>query len=246
MSRILAKKLSRIFPLSPDELEIAERAVASTKDLRPGEDLVRDGTRPSACTLVMEGFACRYKMLPDGGRQIMSFLIPGDICDLQSFILEKMDHSIGALGACKVGSIPHSVVREITEKYPRIARAFWKDTLIEASVFREWLVNLGRRPAYPRVAHVLCEIMVRLDAVGLAHNGSCRLPITQVELSDAMGLSVVHVNRTLQRLRAEGLIDLDGKLLTIRDWERLKEAGEFDQDYLHLVPASPSEEVDSR
>jgi CRP-like cAMP-binding protein len=246
MLSILAKKLSRIFPLSADELAILDRAVAATKNLSAGEDLVRDGSQPTNCTLIMEGFACRYKVLPDGRRQITSFLIPGDICDLQSFILEKMDHSIGALDACKVGFIPHKLVREITEKYPRIARAFWKDTLIEASVFREWIVSLGRRPAYTRIAHVLCEIMVRLEAVGLTQNGSCRLPVTQVELSDALGLSVVHVNRTLQRLRADGLIALSGELLTVHDWERLKEAGDFDQYYLHLVPASPSEEVDIR
>jgi CRP-like cAMP-binding protein len=243
MSGILAKKLARIFPLSAEELAVLERAVASTKNFTRGEDLVRTGTRPRACTLIVSGFACRYKDLPDGGRQIVSLLIPGDICDLQSFILERMDHSIGALDACTAGYIPHATVREITETYPRIARAFWKDTLIEAAAFREHIVSLGRRPAYTRIAHALCEVMTRLEAVGLTENGSCRFPVTQVELSDALGLSVVHVNRTLQRLRADGLISLGGDTLTVHDWERLKEAGEFDRSYLHLVPASPSEEV---
>jgi len=243
MPSILAKKLSRIFPLSDEELSVLERAVATTRDFDRGEDLVQDGSRPSSCSLIMEGFASRYKVLPDGRRQIMSFLIPGDVCDLQSFILEKLDHNIGTLDACRVGYLPHATVRDITEKYPRIARAFWKDTLIEASAFREWLVSVGRRPAYTRMAHVLCEIMVRLDAVGLTKNRSCRFPLTQLELSDALGLSVVHVNRTLKRLRTAGLISLAAEVLTIHDWDGLAKAGGFDGAYLHLVATSPSELV---
>jgi CRP-like cAMP-binding protein len=194
MTSILARKLGQIFPLTEDELRLLERLPITVKTLAPREDLVTHGDRPNTCTLVMEGFACRYKMLPDGKRQIMSFLIPGDICDLQSFILEKLDHAIGALEACKVGLIP-------------------------------------------------CEVMVRLQSVGLTEGRSCHLPITQADLSDATGLSVVHVNRTLQQLRAQGLIELKGNVLVVHDWERLKEAGEFDPEYMHLVPDSPSEEL---
>jgi CRP-like cAMP-binding protein len=207
---------------------------------------VRDGSRPGACTLILEGFACRYKLLPDGKRQIMSFQIPGDVCDLQSFLLERMDHAIGALEACKVGLIPHAVMREITDEHPRITRALWKDTLIESSVFREWIASIGRRPAYARIAHVMCEILLRLKAVGLADDGSCRLPITQADFADALGLSIVHVNRTLQQLRADGLISLSGSVLVVHDWQRLRKAGEFDDTYLHLKPESPSEQVDAR
>jgi CRP-like cAMP-binding protein len=245
MTSILARKLGQIFPLTDAELRLLEQLPVTIKTLAPREDLVKDGDRPITSTVVLEGFACRYKMLPEGKRQIMSFLIPGDICDLQSFILEKMDHAIGALETCKVGLIPHAVVRDITETHPRIARAFWKDTLVEAAISREWLTSLGRRSAYVRIAHLLCEVMVRLQSVGLTQGRSCRLPITQADLSDATGLSVVHVNRTLQQLRAEDLIDLKGNLLVVHDWERLKEAGEFDPDYMHLVPDSPSEELRS-
>jgi CRP-like cAMP-binding protein len=246
MTSILAKKLGQIFPLTDEELRLLERLPITMKTLAPREDLVSEGDRPKTCTVILEGFACRYKMLPEGKRQIMSFLIPGDVCDLQSFILEKMDHAIGALEACKVGLIPHAVVRDVTEKYPRIGRAFWKDTLVESAILRESLASLGRRSAYARIAHLLCEIMVRLASVGLTQGRSCHLPITQADLSDALGLSVVHVNRTLQQLRAEELLGLKGNLLVVHDWERLKEAGGFDSDYMHLIADSPSEDIPPR
>ena len=145
-----------------------------------------------------------------------------------------MDHSLSSLSACKVMFIPHETVCDLVRQCPRIGDVFWRDTLIDAAVFREWIMNLGRREAYGRMAHLLCEFYVRLRAVGLTNGDACELPFTQAELADATGLSAVHVNRTLQELRGEGLITLRAGSLTVLDWDRLQEAGEFDPAYLHL------------
>jgi len=198
-----------------------------------------DGDRPSDSNLLLEGMACRYKITHDGTRQIFSFQLPGDIFDAQSFILETMDHSVATLTPCKVAVIPHKTMEEITEAYPRIARAIWKNTLVDAAVFREWMLSIGRRSAYQRIAHLMCEVYTRLDVVGLAEDNSVHWPITQAELGDALGLSEVHVNRTLMELRAAKLITLNNSRLTVEDCDGLKEAGQFDPDYLHLKrPAS--------
>jgi CRP-like cAMP-binding protein len=164
----------------------------------------------------------------------MSFQIPGDICDLQGFFLGEMDYAIGTLTAGRVAIIPHEVLLDLTETYPCIARALTQSTLVDASIFRAWMVGLGRRSAYARVAHLLCEMGQRLQVVGLAQDGSYDLPVTQTELADALGLTTVHVNRTLQQLRHEGLIILRGGTLTLRDPEGLTQAGEFDPAYLHV------------
>jgi CRP-like cAMP-binding protein len=145
-----------------------------------------------------------------------------------------MDHSIGTLTPCKIAYIPHSALLDIIDRYPRITRALWRDTLIDAAVFREWMVGLGRRSSYERIARLLCEVYLRCEAVGLTNGHSYPFPITQTELGDATGLSLVHVNRTLQELRGDGLITLQARTVTVEDWEGLKRAGEFDPKYLHL------------
>ena len=205
-----------------------------TLSFEADEDLVLDGDRPTDSNLLLKGMTCRNNVTPSGKRQIFSFHIAGDIFDAQSFLLQKMDHTVTALTPCTVALIPHSKMVEITERYPRIARAIWKDTLVDAAVFREWILNVGRRDAKQRLAHVMCELYVRHDVVGLAEGWSIPFPITQQDLGDATGLSGVHVNRTLMEIRAEGLITLTKSRLDIHDWARLKAAGEFDPDYLHL------------
>src|SRR3954471_4554349 len=176
----------------------------------------------------------RRIMAEEGKRQIFSFHIPGDIPDLQSLHLDVMDHSLSTLSACKVMFIPHETVCDLVRQCPRIGDAFWRETLIDAAVFREWIMNLGRREAYGRMAHLLCEFYVRLRAVGLTNGDAYAMPLTQAELADATGLSAVHVNRTLQELRGEGLITWRAGSVAVLDWDRLKEAGEFDPAYLHL------------
>jgi CRP-like cAMP-binding protein len=195
-------------------------------------DIVRVGERPDACTVLLDGWACRYKLLPDGKRQITGFLIAGDVCDLSGLLMGTMDHSVGTLTAASVAVIPRDLLMGLMDSHPSLARALWQETLMEASIAREWVLNVGRRSARERIAHVLCEIGSRWQAAGRANSHDFVCPMTQVEIADATGLSSVHVNRTLQELRQDGLIGWAGEVMTILDWERLRETGAFSPDYL--------------
>jgi CRP-like cAMP-binding protein len=227
-------KLESILTLSDDERDTLLNIPMQVTALRADQDVVREGDRPTRCFAILEGFACAFKHTGEGKRQIMGFFIPGDMPDLQSLHLKTLDHTIGTISPCTVGFIQHEVVRDLCKRHPRIGDALWRETLIDSAIFREWVVNTGRRDARSRIAHVLCELMVRLRAVGLAQDHSCPFPITQGELADATGISNVHVNRVLQELRSEGLIVLNGKMLKVPDWDKLKEVGDFDPTYLHL------------
>jgi len=234
MASRLTANLQLYGALSADEQRAVENLVVSTRTAAAGEDLVIEGDAPHHCRVLLDGQAFRHKTLPDGRRQIMSFHIPGDICDLQGLFL-GMDHNVTTLSAGEIGLIPHAKLAEAMETYPRIARALWRTSLIEAAVFREWMVGMGRRSAYTRIAHLFCEMIVRMRAAGLVHQNRCSFPITQQHLSDALGLSAVHTNRTLQALRGEGLLSFHGGELLISDWAGLTAAGEFDAGYLHLA-----------
>jgi CRP-like cAMP-binding protein len=221
-------------PLSEAEKEAILRLPVSIKEIGPDQDVVREGDRPSQCCVVIEGFQCRYKMLRDGERQIMSFHVPGDIPDLQSLFLQMMDHSLGTITPNKVGFITHDALRELIRAQPGIAERLWRETLIDAAIFREWIVNVGSRDAYTRIGHLICEFFVRLRSVGLTKGTTFNFPITQTEIADATGLSTVHVNRSVQQLRADGLISIERGVCTIPDFRRLKEAAMFEPGYLHL------------
>jgi CRP-like cAMP-binding protein len=231
--RLLAK-LSTIADLT-DEAKAAIAALPMRlRSFAENADLVRQGDMPNECVLIVDGFVCRYKLLGEGQRQIMSFHIPGDMPDLQSLHLKTMDHSLGALTPTVAAFIPHAAVHEVVRIYPEVASAFWRDTLIDAAVFREWLAGVGRRTAHQRIAHVICEVYVKIRSVGLADGPAFELPVTQAELADSLGLSSVHVNRVLQDLRREEMITYRGKYVVIVDWDRLRAAGDFDVGYLHL------------
>jgi CRP-like cAMP-binding protein len=230
----LIRKLEQRDALSDEEKRVLDEAVSHTRNVGPDEDLVRDGDRPSESILVLEGFTCRYKLLPDGKRQIMAIHIPGDFVDLHSFIQKKMDHGVATLPPCKVAYFPHEALRRITESHPHLARMLWLSTLIDAGIYREWLVSMGRRSTPGHMAHLLCEMFLRLRVVGLTDGASFQLPVTQEELGDALGLSLVHTNRTLQQLRREGLIAWEGRTVTISDWKHLQQIADFDPTYLHL------------
>jgi CRP-like cAMP-binding protein len=230
----MIRKLESIFTLTDDERQALETLPMQVNVIKDDQDLVREGDRPTRSCVILSGFTATYKITGEGKRQIVSFGIAGDIPDLQSLHLKTLDISIGTLTPCRVGFIQHEALREICTRYPRIAAAFWRETLIEGAIFREWVLNVGRREAYNRMAHVLCELLVRLRAVGLAEDHGCNLPITQGEFADAMGITTVHVNRVLQQMRAEGLIELKGDRLNIPNWEQLKQVGDFDPTYLHL------------
>ena len=227
-------KLEHGAELDDEDRRVLERAVAKVERIDADKDLTREGDKPAHVHVVLEGFAVRYKDLPDGGRQIMAFLVPGDMCDLHVHILGEMDHSIGTLTPCRLAYIPQRTVDELTGRHPRINRALWWATLVDESTLREWLVSMGRREAGQQTAHLFCELLCRLHTVGLASEDGFELPVTQDELGDTLGLSAVHVNRVLQQLRKDGLITLDGKRLTIHDVARLEAFAGFDPSYLHL------------
>jgi CRP-like cAMP-binding protein len=230
----LIRKLDSVFALTDDERQALDSLPMQVTVIGENQTIVREGDHPSRCCLLLSGFACTYKLTGQGKRQILAFNVPGDITDLQSLHLRVLDNSVGTLTPCRVGFITHEALRDLCERYPRITAAFWRETLIDAAVFREWVMNVGRREASQRMAHIFCELVVRLRAVGLADDHSCDLPITQAEFADAAGLSTVHVNRVLQAMRAEGLIELRGDRLNIPDWDQLKKAGDFSPTYLHL------------
>jgi CRP-like cAMP-binding protein len=197
------------------------------------EDIVSEGDALSQCRLLISGLAFRHKTLPDGRRQIISFHVPGEICDVEGLLL-AMDHSVAALSRVEVGFIAHAAMEALLDRHPAITRALWRNELVNSAVAREWMVGMGRRSAYARIAHLFCEVFARLGSVGLVDRNRCRFPLTQTHLSDALGLSLVHTNRVLQALRADGLISFRGGELTVHDWPGLQAAGEFDPSYLHL------------
>ena len=230
----LARKLQAFARLSDDDIRMLDALVVDVRQVDARVDIIQEGDKPTDLRLVMEGFACRYKTLSGGKRHIMAYLLPGDFCDLHAFVLSEMDHSLGTLSPCRIVSIPQDRVSALMER-PTIARAFWIAALVDEATLREWLVNIGGRPAEERVAHLLCELLLRLRTVGLANGDQYELPLTQMDLADTMGLSAVHMNRTLQSLRGGGLIEFKSKNLTILDYERLREFSGFNPNYLHLT-----------
>ena len=230
------RRLDSIALLTDDEREAIRRVPMAIRDLPPRLDLVREGDQPRECCLVLSGIAIRYKLAGDGQRQILAFCVPGDIPDLQSLHLASLDHNLASLTPIRAGFIPHEALHEIHARYPRIAGALWRETLIDSAIFREWMVGLGQRDALSRTAHLLCELFVRLQVVGLTDGREVTLPITQVEFADALGMTPVHINRTLQELRARKLITLKGKSLVVKHWEELRELGDFDPQYLQIAP----------
>lgn len=229
------RKLQHRDVMGPDE----QRALAEAADERlvfnTGENLTLEGSRPTHSMLVTSGYTCRYKMLPDGQRQIMAIHLPGDFVDLHSFLLKQMDHSVGALSPSTVITFPHERLVTLTERFPHLTRMLWLLTVLDGAIHREWLVGMGRLSALERVAHLLCEIYSRLVSINIARDNQFNLPITQAALADSAGISTVHVNRVLQELRQGGYLIWDGGMLKILDWDRLKTLAKFDDNYLHLV-----------
>ena len=234
MTNPLTRKLEAFAPLSADDRRLLDDVVRTAREVGPREDLIREGDNPRDVQLVLEGFACRYKLLANGQRQITAYLIPGDFCDLHVFILKAMDHSIATLSPCRIAPIPRQRVLELTER-PAIARALWWASLVDEAVLREWLLNVGARPADERIAHLLCELLVRLRTVGMSSGGAYELPLTQTDIADTVGVTHIHVNRMLQRLRAAGSITLKGNHLLIHDVDGLMAFCGFDPSYLHLA-----------
>lgn len=230
----VASKLEAFTKLSANDRAALVEATRNSRFVEPRRDLISEGDKPRYVHLVLDGWACRYKTLPDGKRQIVSLFVPGDFCDINVTILKTVDHSIGAITRLKVAMISPDEMNALIEDRPRITHALWWHELVTSAIQREWTLNIGQRSAYERLAHLLVELYLRLETVGRANDGRCDFPLTQNDLADATGLTSVHVNRTLQELRRDGLIELERKQLRILDMERLKDVAMFNANYLHL------------
>jgi CRP-like cAMP-binding protein len=230
----LLSKVEQSLALSIEERQSLADLPLQVKTLRADQDVAREGDRPSRCFMLAEGFASSCKASRTGRRQIIGVHVPGDIPDLQGLHLEIMDNSVVTVTPCLVGFIYHDDLRSLCDRHPRLAAAFWRMTLTDAALYREWMVSLGQRSAHARLAHLLCELFTRLEVVGLARDRAYHLPLTQVDLGDMLGLSTVHVNRVMRELRAAGMIALEKRRLTVLDWPGLARAGEFDPAYLHM------------
>jgi CRP-like cAMP-binding protein len=235
MTNPLTLKLGQFVRFSEqDRRTLDVLAQYNVRTIGAHEDIIREGDKPNFVKLVLEGWAIRHKILEDGRRQIVAFLIPGDLCDLNVFILKQMDHSIGTLSPVKYALLSPELFERIARSRPRIMQALFWDALVSSAIQREWTLNLGQRTAFERIAHLLCELFLRLRNVDLVTNDQCILPVTQQDLAEATGLTAVHVNRTIQELRTRGLIEWRGRKLYVPDFEALKAAALFNTNYLHL------------
>ena len=235
MASPLARLLSLYAKLSQEESAVLGRMARGTiREVLPRRDIIHEGVEPGAVRLILEGWACRYKSLPDGRRQTLAFFIPGDLCDAHVCLLRKMDHSIGAITHLKYAEIGPAQMDAMTARYPRISQAIYWNELVSASIQREWILNMGQRNAHEHLAHLIVELFHRLRAVGLTKGHRCPFPLTQNDLADATGMTVVHVNRVMLDLRRDGLIELDHRELRIPDLERLEKTALFNPAYLHL------------
>jgi CRP-like cAMP-binding protein len=231
-SRLIVR-ISRYQSLSPDEVRALEGAAGPARLHRAHEDLVREGESAAHIGLLLSGFAYGFRVLPDGRRQIVSYLIPGDLCDPRLLLLPTAAYTVSTLTAANVVVFAREALLALIDRHPHLGRALCWLALQEEMIAREWLVNIGQRTALERLAHLLCEIFTRMQTVGLTDGGRCELPVTQVELADTLALSTVHVNRTLQELRRQGLVSLSSGILEIHDFGALQSVALFAADYLH-------------
>ncbi|MFL6861520.1 MAG: Crp/Fnr family transcriptional regulator, partial [Allosphingosinicella sp.] len=230
----LLKKLRARDLVSAEEEQVLRDAIAEVRELPAGRVIVRAGTILSESTLLLDGFVCRYMDMADGQRQIMELHIAGDFIDLHGFLLKQLDHNVGSITDCRFALVPHDALRRISETQPHLARLLWFSTLLDAAIHREKILSIGRRSALGRIAHLLCELKVRLGLVGEVDGDTYALPLTQADIADATGLTSVHVNRMLRKLRDDNILTFRSGRVTIHDWERLKKIAEFDPTYLHL------------
>ena len=202
--------------------------------------IARDREKTTHSCLLVRGFAIRHKIVMDGSRQIVAIHMDGDLVDLQNSFLGVADHSVQVITEAEVALIPRRAVKELAFARPRVGMAMWFDTLVDASVFREWIANVGRRDAHTRIAHLLCEFSLRLKVAGLGEATNYELPMTQEQIADCTGLTPVHVNRMLKVLETENLISRSSRSVTIGDWRKLARVGDFDSNYLHLREDEPA------
>ena len=237
----LVEKLAYRTELSAEDRAALMALPYTVKMFERAQFLVRERELATHSCVMLSGYSIRSKIVATGERQIVAIHMKGEVVDLQNSLLKVADHSVQMLTAGKVAMIPREEVIRLTLERPKIGHAMWIDTLVDASIFREWIANVGRRDARTRVAHLLCEFAVRLRIAGLANDAQYELPMTQEQLADATGLTPVHINRTLKGLEQEQLIErANPRVVEIGDWRRLADAGDFDTNYLHLADNEPA------
>jgi len=230
----LVQKLAR-----RDDLSAAERAalgalLGSERRVSAGSLIIQPGDRPGHSTFLVSGFCARYSLTVGGDRQLTEINVPGDFVDLHSLLMKQMDHGIVALSDCVIAPAQHGDLRRLTEQHPHLTRLLWLETVIDGAIHRQWLVTMGRQNAASRLAHLICELYLRLEAAGQAADHRFAVPLTQTDLGDILGLTPVHVNRVMMELRHDRLIEWKGAQVTILDWDQLAAFGEFDPIYLRL------------
>jgi CRP-like cAMP-binding protein len=230
----MVQKLSNWFTLNEADEQAVLALPHRVRVVEPHHFLVRERQAATHCCVMLSGYSVRHKIVAGGARQIVAIHMKRDLVDLQSSLLGTADHSVQMLTKGEVAFIPRAAVEQIALERPRIGIAMWKDTLVDGSIFREWIANVGRRDSTTRMAHLLCEFAVRLKLAGLGEQTSYELPMTQDQLADAVGLTPVHVNRTLQLLERHNLITRNKRSVSVADWQKLADAGDFDPTYLHL------------
>ena len=227
-------KLRRRISISSEEERAIRDSVTETRRVAADEILIRSGQELNSSNLLLDGWMARTKDLPGGERQVTELHVAGDFADLHGFTLKRLDHDVVTLSECTIGTVPHDRLKEIIENYPRLGQYYWFSANVDAAITRELALSLGQRSAMSRMAHLFCELYLRLDAVGRARADGYAFPLTQRELSECLGLTVVHANRTIQELRRRGLVELENRQLTILDRRGLEGIAEFDSTYLYL------------
>ncbi len=238
--RAFTARLTRIHGLSDGDGAALGQLPSHETVIAAGQDIVRVGDRADHCAIILEGFAFGYKLTGDGRRQILCFNIAGDMSDLQGLRLGRTDRGVSAASGCRVGYVPRAALSELCSQRPSLMMVLWRETLFQAAIVDEWLLNVGRRNALARLAHLVCEMVVRQRTAGMTSDHSCSFPLTQTSLADALGLSNVHLNRTIQRLRSSGLIEWKERRLTVLDWKKFCMVADFDPGYLHVELEAPT------
>jgi CRP-like cAMP-binding protein len=236
----MVRKLQLWKQLNDAEQEAVLSLPHEVQDLVAGKYIVREGDEVASSCLLLSGFAYRQKVTKEGERSISAVHMRGDIVDLQNSLLGRADHSVQALTQAEVAFIPRTAITDIAFRFPTVGMAMWYDTLVDGSIFREWILNIARRDSQTRIAHLLCEFGMRLEAIGLGERRSFQLPMTQEQIADATGLTSVHVNRSLQGLEARGLITRTARFVAVGEWANLQQAGDFNDGYLHLPAKEPA------
>ena len=240
VGEILARHLSSFGEMPAADFDAVAALKADVREIRRHTDVLRNGDRPTHVVIVLSGLLHRYTIGPEGKRQVHSFYLSNEAPSLETLYIDYMDNNLATVVATRIGLISHDQIYKIIDERPEARKLLWRQTLVQAAIFRQWLVRNSNLPAPMALAHLFCEMFMRADAVGLVENGNCSLPLTQEYVADALGLTAVHTNRTLQALRETGAVEWRSGQLTVYDWPKLRDVARFDPAYLHLRSTGPA------